>query len=372
MDKTFQIKWVLGRQAKIVATIFACLIMLSLNPLILNAQTDNNQSNQTFPRALLYVTNSKKSTISLAAHVSSGDIISPQTYVSTPKGKLLGHPKQEILDIAKSVGADVMPLISNQNFSQSGIDKFLRDQDAQDALIVSLVREAQDKKYIGYQYDFEHIPSFDRDLYSKFVARSVSIFHNSNLQLSVAIAPIHSENPDEFGLGSWQNWTGAFDYSALGATADFVSVMAYDDSRSVGPTASMPWIKQVADYTLARIPANKVSFGIPFYAWIRSDKTGKRVSVAGYPALAKILDDGKYISRGFSDELEVPWVKYRTKSGRILTAWYEDAQSFQTKIDFIKNSHMSGYSAWAMGLEDPKVWDVAIAMKQNNNQVAVR
>ena len=372
MNTIYIKKQSIERQAKIVATIFACLSLYFSVPVVLNAQTVISQAKQTYPRALLYVTNSKKAIISLAAHVSSNDIISPQTYASTPSGRLLGHPKQEILDIAKSAGADVMPLISNQNFSQTGVDTFLKDDNAQDKLLNSLIIEAQDKKYIGYQYDFEHIYSFDRDLYSKFVAKSALVFHNANLQLSVAIAPIHSENPKDFGPGSWQDWTGAFDYTSIGASADFVSVMAYDDSRSVGPTASIPWVKQVADYTLLHIPANKVSFGIPFYAWIRNDKTGERVAIAGYPALAKILNDGKYISRGYSEELGVPWVKYRTSRGKILTAWYEDAQSFQEKISLIQNSNMVGYSAWALGLEDPKVWDSVVSMREANNQVAVR
>jgi spore germination protein YaaH len=360
-------KFSCSKQAKIVAVIFACVFVYSFNPIVLNAQTTN-----AYPKALFYVTNASKSIVSLRAHAGAGDIISPQTYVSTPKGKLLGKPKQEVLDIAQSIGADVMPLVSNQNFSQTGIDSFLKNTDAQDALIVSLIREARDKKYIGYQYDFEHIPSYDRDLYSKFVERSVPIFHNSNLKISIAIAPIHSENPHDFGPGSWQNWTGAFDYTALGKAADFVSVMAYDDSLSVGPTASLPWVTQVAEYTLSHIPANKVSFGVPFYAWIRNSNTGKRVAISGYPVLGKILENRTYIDRGFSDELGVPWVKYKNNKGKILTAWYEDSQSFQQKISLIKSKNMFGYSAWALGLEDPKVWDVVMAMKEGNTQVAAR
>ena len=360
-----------GTQAKIVATIFACLSFFCLNIRVSHAQTVTNGGQQVAPRALLYVTNSTRSVVSLAEHVSASDIVSPQTYTSTPSGKLLGHPKQEILNIAKTAGADVMPLISNQNFSESGIDSFLRNPNAQNQLLESLIEEAQKNNYIGYQYDFEHIPSYDRDLYSTFVAKSAPVFHNANLQLSVAIAPIHSDDPTQFGPGSWQNWTGAFDYSAIGASADFVSVMAYDDSRSLGPTASLPWVTQVATYTLAHIPASKVSFGIPFYAWVVNDATGKRVSVVGYPALASILDGGKYISRGFSDELGVPWVTYRVR-GKTLTAWYEDTQSFQAKIALIKNDKMEGYSAWALGLEDPTVWNYVLTMNEGTTQVAVQ
>ena len=364
-------------QAKIVATIFACMSIFLCIPHVSRAQdatTVATSTTATFPRALMYVTSSKKAIASLRAHISSVDIVAPQTYVVNPKGKLLGRPNKEVLDIASSVGAPVMPLVSNQNFSQKGMDVFLKDTSVQDKLLASLVAEAQMQKYIGYQYDFEHIASYDRDLYSAFIAKSAPVFHTAGLQLSVAIAPQHSENPAEYGPGSWQNWTGGFDYSAIGASADFVSVMAYDDSNSVGPTASIPWVTQVANYTLAHIPASKVSFGIPFYAWVDNSTTGKRVAITGYPALAKMLDSGTYIDKGFSAELGVAWVKYRSKKHgkKILTAWYEDSESFQKKIDLIKSNNMMGYSAWAIGLEDPKIWDTVLAMRESNNQVAVR
>ena len=358
-------------QAKIAATILACVLTISSVPHLLFAQTAPASPVSAFPKALLYVTSSKRAIASLKAHVTSGDIVAPQTYASTPAGKLLGKPNAQILQASRDAGADIMPLISNQNFSQPGINTFLHSGSAQDKLIASLIAEANDKKYIGYQYDFEHIPSYDRDLYSAFVAKSAPLFHNAGLKLSVAIAPIHSENPSDLPLSSWNNWTGAFDYSSLGASADFVSVMAYDDALSVGPTASIPWVTQVANYTLAHIPAEKVSFGIPFYAWVRNTNTGKRVSIVGYPALASMLDKGTYINKGWSDDLGVPWVMYKV-NGRVLTAWYEDSQSFQKKIDLIQNNHMAGYSVWALGLEDPKVWDVVTAMRDAASQVAVR
>jgi len=375
MDITFCKKGSLWAQAKIVATIFACAVAILGVPSASFAQDSSNttsSSTQTFAHNVLYVTGSAKSIASLSLHVSPFDIVAPQTYTTTPKGRLLGRANKKVLDIAQKVGASVMPLVSNQNFSQKGVHAFLNDPMAQNKLLSSLVSEAQNKKYIGYQYDFEHMAASDRDLYSQFVAKSAVALHASGLQLSVAVAPQHSQNIADYGPGSWQNWTGAFDYAALGASADFVSIMAYDDSNSVGPVASIPWITQVANYTLARIPASKVSFGVPFYAWVDNVATGKRVKVVGYPALASILDSGKYIDKGFDTDLGVAWVTYRTKTGRTLKAWYEDAQSFQAKLDLIKSNNMNGFSAWALGLEDPKVWGNVLALHEANNQVALR
>ena len=321
------------------------------------------------PRALLYVTGTKSAIDSLRAHVGATDIVAPQTYAATPAGKLLGVPSETILKIAKNAGADVMPLVVNQHFSQTGVHTFLQDDAAQDKLIISLIAEAKKRGYIGYQYDFEHMMVSDRDLYSAFFAKSASYFHTAGLQISVAMSPRHSDAITDYGEGSYENWTGAFDYAALGKAADFVSVMAYDDSRSVGPTAAMPWVKQVLDYTLARIPAQKVSLGVAFYAWVDNVKTGKLDHIVTYPAVAKILAAGKYESQGWSTDLGVSYVTYVKNKTRYI-AWYEDQHSFDQKLALVTSNNLHGFSAWALGQEDEGVWGKIVAMRAGPDGLA--
>ena len=323
------------------------------------------------PLALLYVTNTSSALASLKAHINSMDIIAPQTYAATTDGRLLGSPSTEVLTLARDAGARVMPLVVNQNFSQTGVDTFLKNDQAQNMLIAALITEAKAQGYIGYQYDFEHMPAEDRDLYSKFVAKSVPYFHGAGLQLSIAVAPQHSINPADYGAGSWENWTGAFDYAALGQTADFISVMAYDDSQSQGPVASMPWVQQVLSYTLARVPANKVSLGIPFYAWVWNNKTGQRVDIRTYGAVAKVLGTKQVVKQGWSPTLGVDYVTYK-KGRATYTAWYEDQKSFDTKLALVSENNLFGFSAWALGQEDPKVWSSVVAMRAPSYGLAMR
>lgn len=299
------------------------------------------------------------------------DIVAPQTYAATRDGRLLGKPSEEMLKLARDAGARVMPLVVNQDFSQEGMSAFLRDPRAQSVLIAALISEARLHGYIGYQYDFEHMRAEDRDLYSKFVADSVPYFHGAGLQLSVAMAPKHSDDITKYGEGSWQNWTGAFDYAAIGAAADFVSVMAYDDSRSSGPVAALPWVEEVIEYTLARVPANKVSLGVPFYAWIWNSSSGKRVDIRGYPAIADLLKSKQVVRRAWSDEFGVPSVTYK-KGGKTYVAWYENQQSFEEKLALVSEYKLFGFSAWALGLEDPNVWNTVVALRAPQYGLAMR
>ncbi len=354
--------------SRIAFVIFFSALILSAQPVF--AQT-TAQVPGVSPHALLYVTNSKAAIASLRTHINSMDIIAPQIYAAKEDGTLLGEPSTEVLKIAHNAGAQVMPLIINQNFSQSGMHNFLMNTIAQDNLIAALIAEAKDKGYLGFQYDFEHMQASDKDLYSVFVAKSVPQFHAAGLQLSVAMAPRHSDNPADYGDGSWDNWTGTFDYHAIGAVADFVSVMAYDDSRSVGPVASIPFVQTVLGYTLARIPAEKVSLGVPTYAWIWRDKTSTIDHVRGYPAVAEVLKSKSYIKKGWSDELGVSFVTY-FRGNKKFTAWYEDQKSFQRKIALVTENKLYGFSAWALGLEDPKVWDVMLTLRAPQYGLAER
>jgi spore germination protein YaaH len=355
-------------QKKIIMLKFFIAITLASSFALVGAQSAVAAG---VPNALLYVTNSPSSIKSLRAHVNSMDIIAPQTYAATEDGRLLGSPSAEMLKLARDAGARVMPLVVNQKFSQALMHGLLLDEQAQKALIANLITEAKKHGYIGYQYDFEHMQASDRDLYSKFVAKSAPYFHGAGLQLSVAMAPLHTDDQTKYGVGSWQNWTGAFDYAAIGAAADFVSVMAYDDSRSAGPVASVPWVEEVIAYTLARIPAEKVSLGIPFYAWIWSAKTGERVDIRGYPAIADVLTSKQVVKKSWSPELGVPSVTYK-KGGKTYVAWYEDQKSFLVKMDLVSEHQLFGFSAWALGLEDPNVWDSMVAMRAPRYGLAMR
>ncbi|MBP6884623.1 MAG: hypothetical protein KBC17_02245 [Candidatus Pacebacteria bacterium] len=333
--------------------LIATLVYGGFFPVSVFAETESSLNG---PQALLYVTNSPKSLASLREHVSANDIISPQTYTVNSAGKLFGVPKKEVLEVATKHGAKVMPLVSNQNFNQKTVHAFLINKKAQTTLVNSLIKEAKKRKYIGYQYDFEHMLYTDRNLYSSFVKKSAESFHKAGLKLSVAVSPLHSDDALAYGPGSWKNWTGAFDYKALGESADFISVMAYDDSLSVGPVASLPWVEQVIDYSLKKIPAHKISIGIPAYAWVWNDKTGKRVRARGYSSLEPIISSGSFLANGHSDEHSVSYLTY-AKDNIKYTAWYEDGKSFERKLALAKSKGIQSYSLWALGLEHPELWN---------------
>ena len=149
---------------------------------------------------------------------------------------------------------------------------------------------------------------------------------------------------------------GAYDYQALGASVDFLSLMSYDDPDSEGPIARYSWLEQVLAHTLALVPAEKVSLGLGLYYWQWNDDTQKRVGIGGYEGIANVLNARPAVQH-YSDQHQAPYLTYR-KNGRPYVIWFENWQSVAKKIALIKKFGLHGFSAWALGLEMPSVFKV--------------
>src|SRR5207237_1862561 len=65
-------------------------------------------------------------------------------------------------------------------------------------------------------------------------------------------------------------WAGAYDYAALGAAADLITIMAYEyrgPFSGPGSVAPYGWVQRVAAFTASQIPPEKVLLGLAFYGY---------------------------------------------------------------------------------------------------------
>jgi len=294
----------------------------------------------------------KEGIASLKKNANKIDIIAPQFYGVSAKLKLTGALSNNLKKVIKEKKVKVMPLVANADFKQNIIHSLLLSPSAQDAVIKSLVNVAKREKYIGWQFDFENISYLDRDLYSAFVEKTAVALHKNNLILSVAAV---SRSVDYEDTDAFKNWGGVFDYERLAKAVDFISLMTYDDPNSVGPVASLPFINKVLAYVKDKIPAEKMSFGIPLYYWGWSTNPHKKVVYSGtYDKLLNIRANYRH-NLGFDSVLGASWLTYfwQNKQYQI---WYQGKQSFANKLDIIKQNNFRGFSSWVLGVEDPEIW----------------
>ncbi len=308
---------------------------------------------------VFYFTDSKAARQSLYAYWAYVDVFAPQSYAFDNDGTLSGSVNPDVLAFAHRVGLKIMPLVTNGNFSSSSAHAFLDDRGAQDRAIASLIAQARENGFWGWQLDFEQMDASYRDRYSAFVDRFSQQLHAAGLKATVAVVAQISENPEDYTNNLWPKLIGVYDYQALGRSADFVSIMSYDDPESTGPVTRYAWLADVLQYSMTKIPKNKISLGIGLYYWQWNDTSGARVGIGGYQGIIT-AEKRHYVTWGYATALQSAFMRWRSR-GSTYTLWYENSRSVGMKVSLIKKYGLNGFSAWALGLEVPSVYQ---AIKQ--------
>ncbi|MDO8623979.1 MAG: glycosyl hydrolase family 18 protein [bacterium] len=304
---------------------------------------------------LFYYTDDKVAKKSFFAHPGLIDIFAPQSYELEPDGTLSGTVAPDLIAFAKKHKIKIMPLVTNGAFSTTSHTALLDSPSLQAIAIVTLIIEAKNWGYSGWQFDFEQMDASYRDKYSAFVARAAELFKASGLTLSVAVVAKTSDNPSDYPNNLWQKLIGVYDYDALARSADFISVMSYDDPTSKGPAVQFEWLEKVLAYSLLHIPKEKLSLGLALYYWARDVSTGKLIGIGGNETIDKIFAKRKVVVT-FDDVNRMP-VMYYMAEDKLYSLWYENAKSIAYKIALIKTHKLHGFSAWTLGLEVPSVWN---------------
>ena len=298
--------------------------------------------------------NEKEGMASLERNADKIDILAPQFYEVSSKLQLAGEVGYQAEKIIAEQKIKVMPLVSNAGFKQDIMHNLLISEKGQDAIIKELVYLAKKNKYIGWQFDFENISYKDKDLYSAFIEKTAKSMHENGLILSVAAV---SRSVDYEDTNNFRNWSGVFDYARIAKAVDFISLMTYDDPKSIGPVASLPFINKVLSYVKGKIPPEKLSLGIPLYYWGWSIASMQKITTSGtYNGLLSIIDNFQY-NLGFDNALGASWLTYFWQNQQY-KIWYQDKLGFENKLDVIRQNNLRGFSAWVLGVEDPKIWTV--------------
>jgi len=340
------------KRIKIFLLFVMIFLVFSVLPTTVFSATKTNPPKYT---SIFYYRDGKLAKESLFNYPSYIDVLAPQSYSFDDSGKLAGHIDDDILNFTKEKKIKVMPLVTNKNFGEKEYKNILDNPDLQTSAINSLVDEAKKNNYWGWQFNFEQMDVSYRDKFSAFIKKAADAMKKDNLIISVAVVAQVSENPKDYKNDLWQKLIGVYDYSSLASNTDFVSVMAYDDPESKGPVTQYSWLKRVLTHSLKYIPAEKLSLGIPLYYWHWNDATGKLIGIGGREGIYSAFKK-HYISTHYSTKHEAPYLTYWSYNKEYVI-WYENARSIKKKVELIKRYNLHGFSAWALGLELPSIYE---------------
>ena len=282
--------------------------------------------------------------------------IMPFTYGFTPEGTLIPPDDTYILSVANQYGVKSLLHISTlteDGYFDSNLPSYVfDDENVQNILIDNLLSEVISKGYDGVDIDFEYLTSMQKEGYITFTKQLSEALHEIDKILVIAVPPITSG--EQQGI-----LVDGIDYAGLGENADYILIMAYEYGYRFGPPlaiAPVNQIRRVLDYAVTVIPRQKILLGISNYGYnwtlpyIQGESDAPSISTVEAIELAK-----KYGAEiQFDDTAKAPFFIYTDEQGKIHEVWFEDARSFQAKMDLINEYNLSGGFIWDLMRENPQ------------------
>lgn len=319
--------------------------------------------------SMWYLVDSEDGVQSFLRHVEGVTIVAPLTYQVDSAGALKGRVDERVMRAARAGGIRVMPLVQQPGFDQAQLARLLRDTAARSRAAGELARACRDRGYWGLQVDFENVRVQDGPLLTAFYREIAGALHGAGCRASIAVVPRTSDSPGESPYHYWMygHWRGAYDYAALAAAGDFITLMSYDQHTRhtpPGPVAGTPWVEATLDFVLERgVPPEKILLGVPAYSrhWRSAydgnpDGQGERNAQGLGYGKARELADAHGADMAWDRRQEVYHAAY-DREETLEYIYFENARTFGHKLDLVRARGLRGFAVWRLGQEDPEVWD---------------
>ncbi|WP_145960869.1 glycosyl hydrolase family 18 protein [Sphingosinithalassobacter portus] len=280
------------------------------------------------------------------------DVMGTDLYAIDSSGNITGSMPSAVQQAASANSVDLYPIISNfdtSDFSPTIAHAVLVPGAARTHAIDTMVSLSQQTGITGINLDFEAVDKTDRSLLSSFVSDLAIALHQHSRLLIVSVPATDQNDPNDF-------WTGAYDYGAIGQSADIVQVMTYDENGPWGPdgpVAGLDWVKASIAYAATEMPLWKINMGIPAYGydWNLTDGTGEQVDYKAIPGMISSLG----ATPEWDSASSSPKFYYQT-GGKEHVVWYENAHSIKLKAQYAVSKGVGGVSVWSLGQENNGFW----------------
>lgn len=271
------------------------------------------------------------------------------SYGFTPEGALVPPQLDDMFMISMAKNAGVAPILTLTPFGPDGqfsnylISQVVNNEGARQRLIENITAQITERGFEGVDIDFEYILPEDKIPFTGFVRETRAAVNALGYPLSVALAPKVSDT--QTGL----LYEGK-DYGLLGEAADYVLLMTYEWGYTYGPAmavAPINKVRQVVEYALTRIPAEKIHLGVPNYGydWTLPYVRGvsKAKTIGNVEAVQIAIANGAGIR--FDETAQAPYFNY-VLDNATHEVWFEDVRSMSAKFNLVKEYGLRGMSYW--------------------------
>ena len=283
-------------------------------------------------------------------------------YSFDANGKILptGEIDLKIKDQVQKNGAKAYALVHNMKlkgtvgFDENLAHAVLSDPGKRSNLVKNMVNLTTKDNWDGISVDMEKTPPGDRENFSAFVAELKKALKAKDKVLNISIPAKFADYPSDL-------WSGAYDYTAIGKSADQIILMTYDEhglGTTAGPVASEGWVNRVIKFAVGKIPKEKIVMGLPVYSF---DWGSNKPTMPDYLSYAQTLARAKKhgVEILTDPNAKVPQFTY-TANGVRHEVYFENIASLRAKMDDALKQKLHGVAIWRLGMEDPAIWEQLI------------
>lgn len=335
----------------------------------LQSSTPTNANTRLFNMSYLYFGSLSSYVGQVDKTKGSLDVVSPNYFDITKEGQLdiTWRLQSSFISEMHKRGVRVVPFVANHWDQTAGINGLKnRDKLARD--IAAAIEKYQ---LDGVNVDIEGVGASYRDAHTDFI-KLLRQYIPEQKEVSVAVAA----NPNGWKTG----WHGFYDYNGLSKYADYLMIMAYDESweapdSPIGPVSSLSFFERSIQFAINQgVPKEKVVAGLPFYGrmWKLDGPTLENQNITGMgvssfrvePTVSKF--NGKFL---YDEKKQSPYATFTIPKGQStfigstkLTEgdyiiWYENERSIKAKLRLPKQYGIKGTGSWALYHEIPTTWD---------------
>jgi len=237
----------------------------------------------------------------------------------------------------------VLTPFSGGAFNNQLVKVLVENAEVQERLLEQLLEEVEKRGFAGVNIDFEYVLPENKEQYAQLIQKMRESMNKKGYTVSVAVPPKVSDR--QKGL-----LVEGVDYKLVGESADYVFLMTYEWGYTYGPpmaVAPLDKVRQVAEYALGQIPAEKLILGIPNYGydWQLPYERGitKARTIGNIEAVNLAVSQGSDIQ--YAPTAQSPWFTYKT-GGMEHVVWFEDVRSIQAKWKLVQELDLAGAWYW--------------------------
>ncbi len=268
-------------------------------------------------------------------------------------GSFRNYASSDYVSYAHSRGVKVWVVADNFSYAnEKGINvdelALLSNTENRRMLASNLVQSVVSVGADGLNIDFEGL-SEDIGVYFVQFLRELSVLcRQQGLSLS-------TDNYIPYDYNSF------YRLDLQGEFVDYVVLMGYDEHTPgggvAGSVASIGFVTEGLNLTVAKVPSQKVINAVPFYTVLWKTEngaiTGEFITLVNEPDF--VVRTG--VTPVWDEETCQNYIEWRS-GNTLYQVWLEDTASLERKLNVMNSMDLGGVGAWRIGYGSPDAWNL--------------